>query len=541
MEQQIYLKQNIQIEPLVNKWFAWVHLISPATAALNLFERYVRIMDSYVEYPELHASAVKNPEMRGGPFIDLDGKRVEDVKKLINEIKQSNKDLFDFKVAINDLHKLLEEKAKGFSLEPLYKEVPDLLKGYVELYYDINNNASFRFFEALLYKSPYYSVASQSIALSEIIKDKDRPFIMSTPRLPDEKVLHLPMSFDSKGLDELFKMKNTPQTYAFIKEKLGVFLPEEELFKSFFTTEAPPKYQKYEGDGIRTRYFGHACILVETKNVSILLDPVLSYTYESDLSRYTYLDLPDQIDYVLITHSHQDHILLETLLQIRHKVKNIIVGRNMDGILEDPSLKLALENLGFKNVFELRDLEEISFTEGSITGVPFLGEHHDLCINSKLGYVIRVDGYSVLAVADACNIEPRLYEHINRVVGNVDVLFLGMECDGSPASWAYGPLFPKVLEREADRSRRGRGSNFKEGLKLVEAFNCKEVYVYAMGQEPWLKHILDLEYTNESNPIIQSNYLIETCESRGIVAERLFGERELLSVEKHEFSEEIIL
>jgi L-ascorbate metabolism protein UlaG (beta-lactamase superfamily) len=541
MEQQIYLKQNIQIEPLVNKWFAWVHLISPAPAALNLFERYVRIMDSYVEYPELHASAVKNPEMRGGPFIDLDGKRVEDVKKLINEIKQNNKDLFDFKIAINDLHKLLEEKAKGFSLEPLYKEVPDLLKGYVELYYDINNNASFRFFEALLYKSPYYSVASQSIALSEIIKDKDRPFIMSTPRLPDEKVLHLPMSFDSKGLDELFKMKNTPQTFAFIKEKLGVDLPDEELFKSFFTTEAPPKYQKYEGDGIRTRYFGHACILVETKNVSILLDPVLSYTYESDLSRYTYLDLPDQIDYVLITHSHQDHILLETLLQIRHKVKNIIVGRNMDGILEDPSLKLMLENLGFKNVFELRDLEEISFREGSITGVPFLGEHHDLCINSKLGYVIRVDGYSVLAVADACNIEPRLYEHINRVVGNVDVLFLGMECDGSPASWAYGPLFPKVLEREADRSRRGRGSNFKEGLKLVEAFNCKEVYVYAMGQEPWLKHILDLEYTNESNPIIQSNYLIETCESRGIVAERLFGERELLSVEKHEFSEEIIL
>lgn len=541
MEQQIYLKQNIQIEPLVNKWFAWVHLISPATAALNLYERYVRIMDSYVEYPELHANAVKNPEMRGGPFIDLDGKRVEDVKKLIKEIKQSNKDLFDFKVAINDLHKLLEEKAKGFSLEPLYQEVPDVLKGYVELYYDINNNACFRFFEALLYKSPYYSVASQSIALSEIVKDKDRPFIMSTPRLPDEKVLHLPMSFDSKGLDELFKMKNTPQTYDYIKEKLGVSIPDEELFKSFFTKEAPPKYQKYEGDGIRTRYFGHACILVETKNVSILLDPVLSYTYESDLSRYTYLDLPDQIDYVLITHSHQDHILLETLLQIRHKVKNIIVGRNMDGILEDPSLKLALENLGFKNVFELRDLGEISFTEGSITGVPFLGEHHDLCINSKLGYVIRVDGYSILAVADACNIEPRLYEHINRVVGDVDVLFLGMECDGSPASWAYGPLFPKVLEREADRSRRGRGSNFKEGLKLVEAFNCKEVYVYAMGQEPWLKHILDLEYTNESNPIIQSNYLIETCESRGMVAERLFGERELLSVQKVEYSEEIIL
>ena len=46
-----------------------------------------------------------------------------------------------------------------------------------------------------------------------------------------------------------------------------------------------------------------------------LFDPVLSYTYESEIARYTYADLPDHIDYVVITHNHQDHILLETLLQ----------------------------------------------------------------------------------------------------------------------------------------------------------------------------------------------------------------------------------
>jgi len=47
-------------------------------------------------------------------------------------------------------------------------------------------------------------------------------------------------------------------------------------------------------------YFGHACILLETNDVSVLLDPVLSYTYESYISRYTYEDLPEVIDYVLI-------------------------------------------------------------------------------------------------------------------------------------------------------------------------------------------------------------------------------------------------
>ena len=38
----------------------------------------------------------------------------------------------------------------------------------------------------------------------------------------------------------------------------------------------------------------------------------------------------------------------------------------------------------------------------------------------------------------SCNIDGTLYEHIHDVIGDVDVLFLGMECDGAPLSWIYG-------------------------------------------------------------------------------------------------------
>jgi hypothetical protein len=34
-------------------------------------------------------------------------------------------------------------------------------------------------------------------------------------------------------------------------------------------------------------------------------------------------------------------------------------------------------------------------------------------------------------------------------------------------------------------------------------------------------------YTEDSDPIIASNRLIEECRRRGIVAERLFGEKEV--------------
>ena len=65
-------------------------------------------------------------------------------------------------------------------------------------------------------------------------------------------------------------------------------------------------------------------------------------------------------------------------------------------------------------------------------------------------------------------------------------------------------------------------------LAIVEQLHCKETYVYAMGQEPWLNYVMSIKYTDKSNPIIQSNRLIETCRTRGITAERLFGEKEIL-------------
>ena len=62
----------------------------------------------------------------------------------------------------------------------------------------------------------------------------------------------------------------------------------------------------------------------------------------------------------------------------------------------------------------------------------------------------------------------------------------------------------------------------------MNMFHPKEVYVYAMGQEPWCEFISSLKYTDESIPIVESNRLVEECLSRGLIAERLFGEKEIL-------------
>jgi L-ascorbate metabolism protein UlaG (beta-lactamase superfamily) len=173
-------------------------------------------------------------------------------------------------------------------------------------------------------------------------------------------------------------------------------------------------------------------------------------------------------------------------------------------------------------------MQEIPTPNGVIMGLPFFGEHADLDISTKLAYLVRAGRHSLLFAADSCNVEPKLYQHLHRELGDVDALFLGMECDGAPLTWLYGPLLTQRVERSVDESRRLSGSNYEQGMAIVNEFNCKEVYVYAMGQEPWLNYIMSIKYTDASRPIIESDRLLRACRERGMQTERLFGEKEIL-------------
>jgi L-ascorbate metabolism protein UlaG (beta-lactamase superfamily) len=523
--QEVFLKQNVVMEPLFNQWYAWPYLISPATAAMFV-AHHVKLMQSFIAAPQTHIAALQNPAMIGGPFINYEASKVGEIKELLERTTAGQSDLLALADAIRMLDQMLANEASGYSLEPLYPKVPDILKGYVELTYDLHNNASFRLIEALLYQSPFYNQESQSVMLS-LAESDSRPFVFSTPRLPRPGSLSLKLPFNDVRLDALSKMKYTPQPFNVIKELLEVKDEDAEEFSSFFTEKSPTLPSGYQGDDIRIRYFGHACILIETREVSILFDPLISYDYENGTTRYLYSDLPESIDYLVITHNHQDHCMFETLLQLRHKVKNVIVPRNNCGELIDPSLKLVLQAIGYRNVREIDELDPLEVDSGAIIGFPFLGEHADLNIRTKMAYLVNLKGRSILCAADSNNIEPKLYERVQESFGDIDIVFIGMECDGAPMSWLYGPLLTSPLTRKMDQSRRFDGSNYEKARDIVDRFKPTEVYVYAMGQEPWLTFLTSIKYTPESRPIVESNKLVEYCTSQGITSERLYCQKEI--------------
>jgi hypothetical protein len=164
MREKVYLKQNVLAEPLFNQWYAWPYLISPATAAMYVSNLHLKIMASFVSAPHVHVAALKNPAMMGGPFMNYGPERAVDIRALLEKTTKSH--LIELAEAIKTLDQILSEEADGTSLEPLYQKVPDPLKGYVELVYDLNHQPSVRFIEGLLYNGPYFDESAQSVALS---------------------------------------------------------------------------------------------------------------------------------------------------------------------------------------------------------------------------------------------------------------------------------------------------------------------------------------------------------------------------------------
>lgn len=523
----VTLKTDVVIEPLVERWHAWSHLVSPVTSSLNAKYRHLAVLESFVTAPSAHVAACQNPKLRGGPFVDLPVSEVAAVKALIESTKTRQAKQIEFGDALRESFRMIMKQADGFSIEPLYEQLPEPVKGYVELTYTIGGYPDLRVNEPLLYLSPAYNRGVQSAAIYRAQGD-ERPFAFSTPKMPGPDVFELEEPFDAQIYDYLARLRHYPQRRSEVLAALKVGSDRTDLVSDFLTEVPPATLKPSEKTGkTRWRYFGHACVLVEAPDgTNMLMDPVVAYEGKSDLERFVLSDLPERIDYVVLTHNHADHVLIETLLALRFRVDTIVVPAG-GGSIADPSLKLMLQSIGFKNVIELDSLGTIESGELTIKALPFLGEHGDLDVRSKAAWFVRSGETTMLFAADSNNLDPVLYDLLRKAVGRVDVLFIGMECAGAPFSWTYGPLLPVAVDRKKDQTRRLNGSDCEKGLKVVKSLGCTEVYVYAMGAEPWLQFITSIDPSEDTAPATNARQLVDACQKMGIKALRLFGKADV--------------
>ena len=523
MTRNVYLRSDVYFEPLFNKWYMWPHLLAPAPAAMQLSNHHLKLMKSFVANAKIHARSAKSKAMAGSSLVDVPVERVDEVKRLIDKSVTEHADLLEFARAIKVLDEILHAEADGMSLEPLYAKIPDTLRGLIELHYDLNNQPSFRLLEGLLYQSPFYKDQAQAVCLG-VLKSAERPFVLSTPRLPDENHLHINVPLNHPFVDTLFRLRDEPQPLRYVKQMMKEYEIEGSLdIDSLFTTKAPEKPPAYRRDAVKIRYLGHAGLLIETDSSVLMVDPVIAYTNDDELNKTTFDTIPDSIDIVMVTHTHMDHLCLETLIQLKHKIKTVLVPKSNSGHLADPSIKLMLRALGFANVVEMEDMESHGLDDGYVLSLPFLGEHADVSIRSKTAWFIEIKGQKILAAADSSNLDEHLYKRLHAIVGDVDVLFIGMECTGGPLRWLYGPLLTRPISREQNESRRFNGSDYKAASYMAKTFNADRVYVYALGVERWFGYFMGISYNDDDIQLVESRKLVDECLARHVEAEQLNG------------------
>jgi L-ascorbate metabolism protein UlaG (beta-lactamase superfamily) len=325
--------------------------------------------------------------------------------------------------------------------------------------------------------------------------------------------------FDSPLLDELFAARWRPTSVDELAARLAV---DADRLRAYFTAVPPSPPRPVPADGVRMRFLGHAGVLLESARGSVLLDPIVGYT-EDGHEHLRLTDLPDHLDAIVLSHAHSDHVSVETLLQLRHRTGVVIVPGGSGGTVLDPGLAPMLRAMGLRNVVALGDLETHEVLDGlAVTAVPFLGEHADLDIRAKMVPLVEFAGRSFLFATDTVVIEPELFRRLAGRLHDIDGLFVGLECVGAPMSWLYGPLLGLRPKREHDRRRRLSGSDAAMADELARLVGAKRVYSYAMGFEPWLRHMTGSSYDPASEQAAQARKLEELCAARGVPAQLLY-------------------
>jgi hypothetical protein len=297
-------------------------------------------MQSFVAAPQVHVAALKNPAMLGGPFINYGAERGGDVKALIEKTVKGEAPQLELRrsrqVARRDARGARPRLLAGTALRGKCPTPERLrragLRPQQQPVRPLHRRAAL--------PQPFYDTAAQSVALSLVERD-DRSLRLqhAAARATSGTAPRLPVR--PPGLDELFKMKSSRGPRPRQKRLLGVGGGEGELFSSFFTRRPPPPPPTLRGDGRARQVFGHACVLIETKRQHPLRPrrQLRSTTAASAL----HLRRPArEIDYVLITHNHQDHCMFETLLQLRHKIKNVVVPKKQRRLAGRPVSEAGL-------------------------------------------------------------------------------------------------------------------------------------------------------------------------------------------------------
>jgi len=226
---------------------------------------------------------------------------------------------------------------------------------------------------------------------------------MIIPNLSAEETPDKPLRRRQKILSRL-RRKEKPSNHVGLKPAEGWrkrnFLSEvvwPSLFQKRHGRRLAPEFPKLADGQVALTWIGHASFLLQSPDFNLLIDPnwarwlkVIKRLREPGLELHA---LPD-IDAVLVTHAHFDHLDRRTLRKVAAE-QPIVVPRNVGGLVHD---------LGFARVHELDVWESMQLGPVRVTMTP---AHHwgaRMLADSHRGFggfVIEIGGRTIFHCGDS--------------------------------------------------------------------------------------------------------------------------------------------
>jgi len=396
---QLHLKPNVRFEPLLDTCLAWTHLLAPHTAARNLSDGYL---------PLLRARLYQRPERPA----EESGWSAEAACELYHGIRRRCASLLELAGALSAAADLVAQVNGCGPLEPLYARMPAAVRGFVEVAYDLDHRPSLRVLEPLLYRSRYFDRTLQGVIMVDS-PSAMRDALFFPPARCASHGLYLPLPLESPLLDELARLRTEPRTLDEVRSRIGIPELGGDALARFFQ-EDPSLIVDHEiPQAGSCRYLGNACMLLQWNGRNILTNPAIEDAAWMSL-------LPERLDAVLITRNDFGHVLLSTLIELRHRIGTIVVPPTWSGALDDPSLRLALLSIGFRNVVELSEFESVETPAGSFQSIPVRPPQGKIL--SKAAYMMRVGEQRILVGGNLFDFDPDLSRSIHPITGGVDAV-----------------------------------------------------------------------------------------------------------------------
>lgn len=249
---------------------------------------------------------------------------------------------------------------------------------------------------------------------------------------------------------------------------------------------------------IRTTLIGHACLLIQSKETTILTDPVwFDYLWEEINTLCPSIVLEKDkippVDVLNLSHRHQDHFDVHTLAYLKRNDRilkpDVTILAPQDDILLD-----ILKELEFENVHVVSDFEPIQIKDVTITATPSRNQmstsqdyfpEHGLLVN---------DGEVTLWNQVDTIVDPDIVEHICSLYGQVDMAH-GRFVPLLEGNFAYNKPFVLPFNEYCSFLNVMKALNPKfvvpgsAAFRYRDEFNYLNAYTFPTTQEQYLRDL----------------------------------------------------